>query len=372
MPTHITPLLALLLAAGAHAHPLGDLAASMKPGEWKEFATQKLDRDLLYQDVNGHSANPHTDFSDYLAWDPAGQQLLFLGSGNFAAYKFMRYRASTNTWSGDSRIPACMKGSGCASHGFDNGTLDPQTSTFFFFVGGTLFSLALEDEVWASVSTPAYVPEGVGGAMEWFPPLKSLVFVQGGTVATYDPASKGGAAVSGTFKMGDYHNVAAFSAPLGMVFFGGGNGSPDFYGMDASRKVERLASAPGEMHVGLSTLTVDPVSGEPLFLSEAGTFHAYQPAGKTWKSLGKAPFAGHGLAAPLPDHGVVFFLAPEPSKAYLYRHSSGTSPTRPPAGSPGAAGLGAGSGPGTDALGRDPEERKMTTPRIRPRGGARP
>lgn len=328
------PLLVLSGFLPSHGHPLGDLASSMGPGEWKELATSGLTRELIETDVNGEGSNPNTDYSDNLVWDAAGQQLLFVGSGSYKAYKFLRYRAEGNLWSGDPNLPACMynQAEKCPSHGFDNATLDPDSGRFDFFVQGTLHSFGLAGEKWTSRKTPSEVATEIGGAMEYFQELKALVLLVNGKVALFDKASGKAESLAGNLKMGGYHNVAVRSAARKEVYFGGGNDSRDFYRLDGKKTILKLPDAPGVMHVAFSTLVADPAGESILFLSEGDSLHAFSPSANAWSYAGRAPFGDHALAASLDGLGVALFLVPSQRKVYLYKHSQGPTALGRPTG----------------------------------------
>ncbi|MCX7806626.1 MAG: hypothetical protein N3A38_15790, partial [Planctomycetota bacterium] len=103
-------------AAGA-AEPkaeteLGKLAASLKPGEIREFQTRGYNHDLLKswydwdhdasgKRLYGAQAMFHitaTHFSNTAKWDPKTRQVLIIGIGHYAAMKFVAYSADRNEW----------------------------------------------------------------------------------------------------------------------------------------------------------------------------------------------------------------------------------------------------------------------------------
>jgi len=319
---------AVLRSAVCTGSVLGDAAASMKAGEWRDLQANGMDYGMLYYDVNGDYTNPVTDYSDNLSWDPTGNEALYVGSGNYYTYKFLRYSAVTNTWRSDPNLPACMKNRGCNWHAFDNGSMDEVNRKYYFINSSGLWTYSVATSQWSSaLALPSNMAQGVGSAMEYFPSLNGLASVIGGTVTVYNLTTHQVTVAATGLVMAGYNQVAAYS-PTFRKFFFGGDAAGNFYSMDSAKKVVKVANAPGLLHENNSTLTTDPATGKILYLgdpqsSNAGKLFVYNPDSDTWQSAGNAPQTGHALATPVSNEGVVLFLFPATYKTYIYKHAAG-------------------------------------------------
>ncbi|MHC4917737.1 MAG: hypothetical protein ACYTGB_19855, partial [Planctomycetota bacterium] len=95
---YVTLASAALTAAGAgenggnRSHKLGQLTAGMRPGEWKELATQGYDMTLLRD--NGKSGKPAHfifQYTNKIHWYVKTQELYFIGAGHRCKGKFIAY-----------------------------------------------------------------------------------------------------------------------------------------------------------------------------------------------------------------------------------------------------------------------------------------
>lgn len=319
---------------------LGMVAAQMAPGSWRLFQTSGLTRDLLYIDANGKDGSTaHTDWSDELSWDPRSKTVYYIGAGHLRAYGFLQYKAESNQWiRQDKGLPPCMylgNYEGCFNHGYDNAALDVASGTLYFNSHRRLFAYDTTRATWTESRLPDSVPAGYASASEFFPGL-GLAIVLGGAIVTVDPQTKVVTPIATGLPMGPYSNVTAYSDVHRTLFFGGGNGSRKLHAMDKDRRVTALPDAPDIVHVGMTTLTTDPVSGDLLFLSTLMQLHSYDPTTRTWRLLGDAPFMNfaaprsevmngqvnhHVLAAPIATSGVTMFVLPSDRyEVYLYKH----------------------------------------------------
>ena len=75
-------------------HALGDLAATLQPGEWAELTTSGWSHTLDNTDCDGGTGSTDaTDWSDNLCWDPIHEEVLYNGAGHLRKHTFIRYRA---------------------------------------------------------------------------------------------------------------------------------------------------------------------------------------------------------------------------------------------------------------------------------------
>ena len=136
--------------------------------------------------------------------------------------------------------------------------------------------------------------------------------------------------------MGGYHNCGEYSPVDNVVYFGGGNGSNDFYKLDERGQVTQLANSPITFGVYSGLLTVDPVSGEALIIGRNQSFHAYNPSSDSWRSLPTAgiPWSGSSnpigmkVIVPISTYGVIMLLSRD--RVDLYKHANPSAVTGSP------------------------------------------
>jgi hypothetical protein len=348
---HKTPLLLAVIVAALAFRPggataLSDLAAQMKPGEWKEFKTQNLGNDtVLFANVNGqlYYGDLSATWSNYLAWNPGTEEIYWLGAPHLQPFNFLRYSAAQNRWYNETDVPDCMRigeYKGCFNHGYDDGAIDAAKGIFYYHSGRQVFAYDIAKKSW-SAWVQDDLADARASALEFFPPLGKLVYAigpaatDGGLVQIIDPAAHTLETPSRELEMGDYNNTMEYSPPTRKLYFGGGGGSKAFYSMDSAKKIARLADAPDEYGCVRSSLAVDPVSGEPLIIANDNAFYAYSPSADAWRRLADPPARMNGadaaiaaMATGIAEYGVVFYLAPALKKAYLYKHASGGTAIR--------------------------------------------
>jgi len=261
-------LAGMMHAAEPSKTALGNLAASLQPGEMKELQTQGLDRGLLKSWYDWEEDNIKkygsqkmfniiASWSHDACWDPVTRQVLFIGIGHYASLKFVTYSAVSNAWT-LMPVPTWC---------------DPRHPERQF-----------QEKKQAPRAMGSY-PFGIHGVMEYNPVHKVMIF--------------GG---------GD----------------GGETGNRTFYRIDAQGKIEKLKPAP--IHVNCresSKLLCDPVSGEFL-AQEFGSrkVYAYHPIRDEWKKIEGVKFP-NGLGVAVDTYGVLMFCAGTSGyggKVYLYRH----------------------------------------------------
>ena len=331
-------LFTLIVARQAEAEPekpteMGKQAAAMKPGTWAELKTKGYTADLLK--VQNHHILEYTGAA---TWNPGTRQVLFVGQGHYSALKFIDYSADTNAWKlrptppwwkGDPKT-----GKGPIGHAYYNNTIDPIRGILYLHQSGTrlVHRYDVAKDEWTTLPEIQGAPTGHGTALAYFPEMKGLVRVLGGSLYFFNEEKKEWARLKDKLAMGPYHNVAQYSSVHKIVLFGGGNKSTAIYRMDSAGKISEGKAAPFEVGVNTAVLTTDPVSGDFLVLNRDDKFYSYSPATDTWKDLGTTgvPFTmkGNGydvVATPVPTYGVtLFFTAPQKGlKVCLYRHSAG-------------------------------------------------
>ena len=341
-------LLLSLLYGLTFATVLGDLAASMQAGDWKELSTQGyVVSGTPILAVNGSSGGGSmTEYSDKGVWNPITKEVWFYGGSHCGSGcgcpgsdKIIRYSLSTNTWS-----TIANSGQGCG-HTYEQDAIDPATGIFYnrSYSGSTINQFTTQAGAWSTLTTiPANVwrPQSTCcAALEYSPEMKGLVIVGGGqpfggggAIGFYSLVSNQWRQLASNLTMGAYSNICGYSSANHLVYFGGG--SPDFYKMDSSGLITKLANAPITVSTSTTSVgTTDPVTGDYLVIGNSGGFYAFSFTANAWRLISNNPpayAAGQGsqvqiFCSPVPDAGVVMFGTYNfaNSKVYIYKHAAG-------------------------------------------------
>jgi len=354
-----TSLGALALAASlaAHATALGDLAAQMKPGEWRELPTNGF-TGILLPNFAGSADSPIIEFTDKAVRNPLTRKVYFLGcarggtGGSGIAYVcgntgaedagYIVYDEDTNTWS---RMPSAPVNS--APHGYNHAAMNPANGDYFYWECRQLNNPKVwkySTGQWTTLPVPSAVYSGFG-ALEFFPEMNALVFIDGGdglppTARILPSGASSWSSISIGFPIGTFSNFSRYSAQHKLLYFGGGtNGSRVLLKMDAQGRITRGADAPIWLGVGggEGRQVVDPVSGNLLALETGsggagtGSVYSYDPVANQWTKHGTHPLGtayGQVIAilVSVPEHGVVMAVNYKGGndKVYLYKHASST------------------------------------------------
>jgi hypothetical protein len=308
---------------------LGNLAAGMKAGAWAELKTEGYTAGLL------KAQNHHIlQYTGAATWDSTSQQALFVGQGHYSALKFISFAAPENTWKLRATPPWWKgdpkTGKGPIGHAYYNNTIDPQNGILYLHQSGTrlVHRYEIAKDEWTTLPEIKDAAMGHGTGLAYSPDMKGLVRVLGGTVHFFSTQENKWTKLADKLPMGQYHNVAQYSAPQRIVLFGGGNGSKDLYKLDAYAKITALQAAPIEIGINTAVVTSDPVSGDFLILHKDDRFFSLNAASGTWKELGTQgmPFVMKGssfdvVATPISSYRVTLFFTAERKglKVCLYK-----------------------------------------------------
>ena len=318
-------LLPTFQSTAAPATVLGQLAAAMKPGTWAELETSGYSYEFLQ--VQGSNI---LDYADTAVWDPSSEQVLFVGQGHYAALKFITYSARENSWrlmptppwwKGDAQT-----GQGPIGHAYNNNAIDPYGGVFYFHQSATplVHRYEIAKGQWSTLPE-LYAPTGHGTALAYFPEMKALVRVLGGSIHLYREEKRSWSVVRHNLPMGPYHNIAVYNGPRHSVILGAGNGSRDLYELDARGKITKLPDALLPIRVSSTLVTVDPVAGDLLVVNtQEKTFVGLDLQKKEWKALPDPPIV-EGAAAAISTYGVTLFFGNQPAKVFLYKHLAAAS-----------------------------------------------
>jgi len=359
-----TPFVYRALAAGAAAKAgngkepvkndtaLGRLAASLKPGEMKELKTKGYNGNLVnswypWDHKNGKRVygaqrmfNIMTDgWANDGKWDPKTRQVFYLGTGHYAALKFVSYSDDSNSWTlmpvptwADPRNPkavACGKERGKRvwprSHTYDCQFIDPESRLFGIVWRPWIYTYNIDTRKWSWVKSQSANAKNCDIAAEYFPEMKGLLFTgYGGNLVFRDLAAgkerRLGRAGTGA------HGVMEYN-PVHKVLVWGGLGR--LWRLEAGGKPKKLKAPPGMIAcVGKAKFMCDPVSGEFVVQTEKtenskrtkkapSKTYAYHPIKDEWKELPDRRFPS-GVAVPVSTYGVIMICSR--NKVYVYKH----------------------------------------------------
>jgi hypothetical protein len=340
-------LLLCFLASVCHGSPLGDLAASMKAGQWAELTTSNISNTLKTSGASRMTFG----YTEDIKWDPTSRGLWYIGGDHFhppGGYpKFINFDEATNTWKELTRpnwFPYHDEG---AMHGYDHTAINPALGVLYHRPNTAkrmIHQYVIASDWWRVAST---LPTSVVASdadlaccigMEFFPEMKGLIqcngdnggiYFFGTTTGKWQELAKG-------LTMASYHNFAEYNPVHKVMICGGGNGSNDLYKIDGAGKVTTLNKAPVTVGVQSAMHTVDPVSGDYLIFTRGGQFYVYDVTSDSWQQKsGSIPIwttvynnSVHGVVAtPVSTHGVVLFVkcSYENCTVYLYKHAEGSA-----------------------------------------------
>ncbi|MBL8028324.1 MAG: T9SS type A sorting domain-containing protein [Fibrobacteres bacterium] len=319
----------MLCATLVYSSALSDAAGSLKVGEWKEFTSNGYNQNLIMLDVNGvYGSTGCTDWSENLSWDPVSRTVYFLGAGHYRAWKFINYSEATDSWQQNTYLPdSCMyTGGACIMHAYDLATIDTDSGRYYSPRGNSLSQYDIATNKWKT-----FVMTGLnasfGACMKYFPPRKGFIAIDNGGNILRADQNQGSAwtTVRASLLSGPYYFMGEYSGRAKKLYFGGGGRSQDFYSIDSSLDIEKLPDVPGGLHPSYCSYTTDPVTGNPLLLTDTDTLYSFDTEAKLWikHSNRKPPFTAHALTVNIPEYGIIMYAVAQGGyKVYLYKHSS--------------------------------------------------
>lgn len=335
---------------------LSRLAASLQPGQMKEFKTKGYNGNLLrawYKwdfDSKGtrlHGSKKMYNIVDSWAndgkWDPKTRQVLYMGIGHYTSLKFITYSADTNAWTlmpvpswCDPRSPksvACKNQKGRRvwprSHTYDNQFISPEKRLFGILWRPRIYSYDIDKKKWQYRSAPSARSKNCDMPAEYFPEMKGVLYVGSGRrLVLCDPLTgKERALGRAPISM---HGVMEYNPVYKVMLIAGGDGNKGKGNrravlVDGKGKISKIKPLP--VHVNCrpgAKLMCDPVSGEYVVHSfynrrSKGTRKAYalHPKLNEWKEMPGTSFP-EGVAVPVSTYGV--FMICTPRKVYVYKH----------------------------------------------------
>ncbi len=362
-----TAVLVLTVAEPAAATELGNLAASMKPGEWRQLATNNIA--IVSQWWFGGAPTPGYD-DNCMVWNTKKRQAYIATSSHSGS----DYRSSplwafddvTNTWSEIAPSPNPTGGAHC----YDSLAWDDEHEVLYWRPGiygtGTIYRYCVNNTpswctgkqgIWSTLPDAT----ATGGCYQVANALTYHATMDGGSLLCYDGQrgivqfreSTGswsgilpGSLVSGT---GIYDVCMEYSPGKRVSVFGCGGGS-SFYKIDDNKVITQLQSFPvGVLNLGNTNnhdLVVDPATGN--FLNIGGdvsttagnALYELNPDGNgTWtlsdgdltapgkicntKQQAGSPCSYQFYAAANPTYGVIMYwkyTGTSSGEVWLYKH----------------------------------------------------
>jgi hypothetical protein len=329
-----------ILAVLCFGTTLGDLACSLKAGEWAVLNTVDDGSGFTEQFMlspGGSGASGYiTGYADDGHWDPVRGRYLYFGAGHWVPWRFITYSDTTGKWTTLSDPPFGH------THTYDNLAFDPAGRRLYYCVAnnGTGVDLRVYDvdtDQWLA-NVPRYsisdYLDNHGGAV-FFPELGGVVVVNGsggsGFLYFYDVNSKQWSTLASNLSMGNMHNFIEYSPVHKVLIVGGGNGSRNVYIVDSDKNVT-AHTAPVGLGVTDGVLTVDPVSGDFLVFVEGGNY-AFNPITKSWNSISGHPLfldycynpdPYYAISTYVSTYGINMFLTWGYSRSavVIYKHST--------------------------------------------------
>jgi hypothetical protein len=311
----------------ATATVLGDLAASMKAGEWRTLTTAGA---VAALGQTGGATGNTIPYANNGVWDPVGHAFYFLGSDHFHSTgyaRFITYSENTNGWTTLARPAWFWSLTETAMHGYDHSGLDQATGLFYhspFIKGGgsrTIYRYNVRTNTWLSPFMSPYSSACCIG-MEYFPEYHGLIFTDGaaGIYGCKIGATNTWQLLKSGATMGDYHNMSEYNPVHKVVVGGGGNSNSAMYKIDSNGTVTTLKNAPVTFRILENVLTVDPVGGDFLLFTLNKEFYAYDVLTDTWTlQTGTVPpiyttgVTGGAvacvIASPIPEYGINMFVS---------------------------------------------------------------
>ncbi|MGH7393482.1 MAG: hypothetical protein ACREM3_29105 [Candidatus Rokuibacteriota bacterium] len=302
------------------------------------MTTSNINQVLVAKGASGNDIG----YSEDIVWDRVSRQLFFAGGDHNDLAQFESYRESTNTWQQLPR-PAWMPSG--TMHGYDHSAIDPGRRFFYHrpYANNTIRRYHIDTGVWTSLPNPPLGGTACCNAIEYFPEMDGIVWVDAlGQVAIFRESTQQWTVLTTSLGAGTTWQMAEYNPVNRLLVFALGN---RLYQLSASGQITSLGSLPVALYDGSGfngVFTVDPVSGEYIISTPANNanrvFHRYNVVTRTSQPLASQPNVGDlrhtmMLATPVATHGVTLFVYCDlgtPCGVLLYKHADSSSLPPPP------------------------------------------
>ncbi len=297
---------------------LSRLAARMMPGEWAELETKLPDR--LWSAPPPSKGLHIGTWSDDAHWDSRTGQFVFFGVRQ--TRKLVAYSESTNAWRviafvGEPNAPGLKQQFG---HQYSNNAFDAKRSRFY--TGEYRYDLL--GKSWQKL--PPATPGRNTMTFEYFTAMDGLLSLArqpAGTLRFYSEKT-GQWSGLGQIPVHGYHSMARHNPFRREVLFAGGNDSRAVVILTADGKVKRKRDLPAPLTVRHGVVTVDPLTGRYLIMSNDRKFYEFDSASDRYRliddfSVTAWPFLRYEapVVAFIPEYGVTMWAD---KRVLLYKH----------------------------------------------------
>jgi hypothetical protein len=320
------------LPVDSKATVLGDIAASMKAGEWRKLPTPDN-----ASDISGSGSI--TPYADTWVWNPITKQGLFIGSCHNCRRVFAIYDDATHSWTRKDLSGSGIPTGSVTSHGYDHNTINPATGTFYwresngnknifkYSPTGTWSILPKGSFQIDEVNPISYYPEMGGFVM--VTRIKEIHLFK---ESTQQWTTLGKAPI-------DFRtwNVSEYNPVHKVMIIGSGN-SDQLCKLTSDGTVTRLGDFPQTIYDGsgfAGHVTVDPVSGDYIVLTARNMkLYIYDVLTDKWQAGSDPPAELQGtraIAASISTYGVNLFMTCGTHSTnckgdlFVYKHSSNST-----------------------------------------------
>jgi chitodextrinase len=352
-------LLISLWPSVVSASTLSQLVTALLPGQFAELTSMTgfNSGNILIPKGSGCVVGDYiTQYANKAVWNSITRQFQFVGSphGSCGVINMVIYNEASNTWSIGPQPNSFVQ----PQHSYDHNTIDPATGTMYwrFFNSTSFYKLTSGGSSWSNIASPNPGSVQCCGALEFFPDMARLIFIDGDWgIWSYNPSNNSWTHLARTngndgsgltqYPMSSYTNFAEYSK-LGFLVFGGGS---NIYKMNSSGTITTLPSAPfGNVNAGSGSvccsIAADPVTGNIIVIDGSGKLWELNPSGSgswTAKTSVVTPslFTAAGgtgeslISAPISDYGVIMYVKCNDAgtcKTYLYKHGASIPSSPPP------------------------------------------
>ena len=298
-------------------------------------------------DIDSGGGRTILEFAERTYWDPARNKILFNGQGHLQTPKQLVYDAEANTWT-NGTTDGCNSPGG-ENHAYNHNAMDPATGRAFYrcYNSKNVRVQDPSDGTWSLYGTvPSAQPQQIGGAIEWFPELGGLIFVDSrlGVWLFNDTTSSWSQLVGGThdtaatnITMAQYSNFAVYNPTCSCVFLGGGTGTAEggssqtMWKLDHTGAISSMASAPVGLGVQQGVLLPNSADNTLMLFHDNGNIYEYDVAGDSWSDTGQnhSVFSTADewrIGGVIEEYGVFFFILENTTPNFwIYKYTSLTN-----------------------------------------------
>ncbi len=341
------------------ASVLSEVANSMPSGTWAQLNTNGFTPAYLKHPEGNNALS--TQFMGEGAWDPVSRQVLFLGAGHFNFSQLHVYSENSNTWTRGTEPEGAPVSLG---HGYYHNSISVGDRILGFLKAGPstlrFYQYNIGQKIWTTKASGSN-DGGIAHALVYFPERTKWYVADGtfGKIREYDHISDAWSVhtteqdcFGGTSY---YHQFASYNPVRHEIVFGGGNTSSGSFStswckMGASGTITDMPPSPHTLRVPEagnptkgSLITIDPVTGDLLILTQDGKFYSFNFSLNNWTTIddqSTRPAAlrlssnnvTNGFVVPISTYGVILYADYNGSKSsiWLYKHAQGGSPIPPP------------------------------------------